>query len=599
MPAILPTPLPANLSGAGSSGSSAVITSPWDVVIGPYGFMLNNDPNTPLLRAGADYRSPYVNYSGAPGEQALGFWWPRTQYAWHGGAGNPTLDSLGSGDTSIALTRFDESAGVDVLTTLSQFSLLYDTDFITSVGATPTELVAVQDPTLGAIVVWGDGANLKYYNGSTTGTYQAVTAKTICTDGVKVYAVVGSQAIGYTSSTSTVMYTGLSGTALIRYAKQRLVLAQGQAMYELSLSASSASLPSAFFTHPNANWKWTDVAAGPGAIYASGYAGSTSAVYMFILNTSTGALPVLSSGITACELPDGEQALCLNTYLNLFIGIGTSVGLRVSSYNSDNSIILAPLTFNSMGPVYDIASWDRFFYTSCQMADNVDNCGLMRVDLSFPTDTNRYAYQMDIRANNSAPTGFSGVTGTTSAVIILNGLPVFIVPGAGLYAQSATRYVPTGYLTSSKMYFGMTDYKIFERGSFTMSGQGQVTMSTSVDSTTGFVSRAVGNAGLTSRVEANIGGLRGSFLKARFDLQRPTTTQTPVVLGYSMRALPSQAREDAWTLPLRVYDRVEGPYGETVHQSAISVVQGIANLVRFQTPVIFQTFFGEPGGDWQ
>lgn len=600
MPASLPTPLPANLSGSGTGGSSAVLTSPWDVVIGSYGFMLNNDPNTPLVRTGADYRSPYVNYSGAPGEQALGFWWPRTQYAWHGGAGNPTFDGLGSGDATIALTRFDTSAGIDVLTTLSQFSLLFDTDFVTSVGATPTEIVSLVDSSLGGLCIWGDGANLKRYNGSTVATWlAAVNPISICTDGVATYYVNSTGVSVISSSGGFAMYS-LSGHSryLIRFAKQRLILALDNSLYELVIgTAGPAALPTPFFTHPNPNWTWTDVAAGPGAIYASGSAGTTGAVYMFVLNTSTGALPVLSGGITACEMPDGETPLCLNTYLDLFIGIGTSEGLRVSSYNSDNSIILAPLTFDDMGPVLDITAWSRFFYTACQMADDDNNVGLMRVDLSFTTDSNRYAYQRDIRANNN-PAGFSGVTGTVSSVVMFNGSPVFLVPGAGMYAQSPTRYCSTGFLQSSKMYFGMTDYKIFERGSFTMSGQGEVTMSTSVDSETGFVTRAVGNAGLQSRVEANIGGQRGTFLKARFDLQRPTTTETPIVLGYSMRALPSQAREDAWTLPLRCYDRVEGPFGETVHQSAISVVNAVADLMRFQTPVIFQTFFGEPQDDW-
>lgn len=597
MPATLPTPLP-GVVGVGSSASTQLSSAPWDVVIGGYGFMLNNDPNTPFIRQGADYRSPYVNYTGAPGEQGIGFWWPRTQYAWQGGAGNPSFDSLGSGDASIALTRFYDSEGVDVFSTLSQFSLLKDTDSVVSVGANPTELVSLTDPSNGNILVWGDSTLLKQYNGTSVSTYQTYTAKSICTDGVAVYATDGSTVKKFTSTTSATLYTGLSGTKFtLRYAKQRLMLGIDNKLYELSTTASSAALPSVLFTHPNTAWIWTDICGGPGAIYACGYAGTAGAVYMFVLDTSTGALPVLSGGITACELPAGETPNAMRVYLDLFIGIGTSLGLRVNTFNADNSIVLAPLTTKNLGPVRCITTWDRFFYATCDNAGNNSVTGLVRVDLSTETDTNRYAYARDLQANSN-PSGFTGVTGQSMCVEMLNGLPAFLVASQALFYQSPTRYITTGYLQTSKMYFGMTDYKIFERGSFTMSGQGQVTMSTKADSITNLTTRVTGNASTQNRVETALGNERGSFLSTRFDLQRASTTMAPIVLGYSLRALPSQAREDAYVIPLRCYDEVENRFGETVHQSAITLVTEIANLMRFQTPVIFQTFFGEPVDDW-
>lgn len=605
MPAILPTPLPA-VVGIGTVASTAVPSAPWDVVIGGFGFMLNNDPNTPFIRTGADYRSPYVNYSGAPGEQALGFWWPRTQYAWQGGAGNPTFDGLGSGDPNIALTRYDDSVGVDPFTTLGQFSLLPDTNLSVAVGSSPTELVNVVDGSLGNILVWGDGSNIKYWNGSTSGNYAAATtALTLCADGVSVYAVVGSTVQRFGSSPGTA-YTGLSGTNfLLRYAKQRLILAENNVLYELANPAGTGqALPAQLFTHPNPNWVWTDITAGPGAIYACGFAGTQSAVYMFLLNTSTGALPVLSGGTVACELPDGESANAMLTYLDLFMGICTSRGVRVCAFNSDNSIILASLTMNGLGASRAICGWDRFLYVSCDNADVTPTAGLVRIDPSYPVDTNRYAYSRDLRAN-SAPSAYTGVVGATSAVCMYKGTPAFLVPGSGLFTQDATRLALAGFLQASKMLFGMTDYKIFQRGSWTMEGEGEVTLSTFADSTTGLVSRATGNAAVDNRIETNLGSQRGSALSVRFDLDRQTTTTGPIITGYSMRALPSQAREDAYTIPLRCYDRVENRYGETVFQNALDSVEGIAEIVRFQTPVILQTFIGEAPssdntqGDWR
>jgi hypothetical protein len=92
--------------GFGSSGFSSVLSSPFDVKIGDLEFMLAVGPENPLIRRGAEYRSQQVNFSGDPGETALGFWWQREQSTWHNGAGNPTFDGPGSGDPDIASGRY-------------------------------------------------------------------------------------------------------------------------------------------------------------------------------------------------------------------------------------------------------------------------------------------------------------------------------------------------------------------------------------------------------------------------------------------------------------------------------------------------------------
>jgi len=67
----------------------------------------------------------------------------------------------------------------------------------------------------------------------------------------------------YHNYTDQQFATGLAGTAVL---------------------ASNNTLP--IYAHPNSSWIWTGICEGPNAIYASGYVGDSSTVYLFSLDTS-------------------------------------------------------------------------------------------------------------------------------------------------------------------------------------------------------------------------------------------------------------------------------------------------------------------------
>lgn len=598
LPSLLPT-----LLGYGVGFTAPSDTEPWDVLLGGYRFMLAASVDNPFIRRGAPYRSDQINFSGEPGETALGFWWQRSQSTWHLGTGSPTFDGPGSGTPDIASARYADSYGIDPWTP-GEISLLHDTANIQTVISVPVGPVAADNAAGATFVYWSDQD--RFYQWSETGgvvvaTGAWTTITSMCSNGVSVYCSDNAQIIGFTPSGTFQYYTGLTGTRFcLRWAKQRLMFAQDASIYELSIAGPTAALPAPLFTHPNPSWVWTDIVAGPGAIYASGYAGSTSAVYKFVLSTS-GALPVLTAGITACELPDGEQALCLLTYLQLFIAIGTSRGLRVCSF-SDTDIALAPLTIENVGPVRDVMGWDRFLYTTCDDAGQ-GFAGLARVDLSSEVATSRYAWAPDVRANDDVA-GFGGVTGTVLGLVMWQDAandptPVFSVTGAGLYARHYQRLAQSGSLTSGRILFGMSDLKIFQRMSITTGGQGTVTFSTGTDSDTGDVARATIDTGARDRIEVDIGSTRGSTLTVGLALTRSSLFVGPKVLSWSAKALPSQPREEQFLVPLRCYDHVENGFGETSYDSAIEISDGIADLVRTQEPTTFQTFFGKSVDDWR
>lgn len=592
IPATIPT-----LVGLGVAGATQSQSEPFDVLLGGFKFMLDAGPENPLVRRGAQYRSDQINFSGDPGEQALGFWWQRSQDTWHYGTGAPTFDGVGAGDPQFASGRFADSYGVDPWTA-GELKLLRDTDRIAETTADVNPSIVTRTVTNQERLYWADGDAIMEWDG---GTVTSITDDWsnifgMCSDGSTLYVVTDAGKVhSYTAAgVEAELYTGISGSlAGLFFVKQRLILSVDNALYELDTSASSAALPTALYTHPSPSWLWSDVEQGPGAIYASGYAGTNSAVFKFVLD-GEGALPTLTAGITAVELPAGERALWLRAYLG-FIAISTSEGLRVCQFQ-DTDIILAPLTIEGVGAVGAVAGWDRFLY--CAIDDAGENvAGLARVDLSGEIAAGKFAWAKDARAN-SDPFGFSGDTGNAFAVCMFQGRPAFIVQDTGVYTVSADRYVRSGSLTSGRILFGMADFKVFQRASLTTGGQGTVALSTGTDSDTANVPRTSIDTTVRDRIEVDIGSTRGSTLTVGILLTRASTSQSPRLLSFSVKALPSQPREEQWIVPLRLYDRTENRFGEPQFQRSIDVLNDISDLVRFQRPTVFQTFFGEPDS-WQ
>jgi hypothetical protein len=585
VPSTIPTSLALEVSGGGTSQSE-----PFDVNLGGFKFMLAAGPESPLIRRGAPYRTEQVNFSGDPGELALGFWWQRSQDTWHFGAGNPTFDGPGSGDPTLAVGRFFTSEGMDVWVP-GEFRLLRDVDAVEAVASDAANLCVVNvgsDPG----VAWTEGSTVFLYsNGSVFSGAASGTLESMCSDGTNLYAVAGT--VIYKdppTGGSTDLYTsGVTGDAFVlRWAKSRLMLGMDNSIYQLDPSVSSAALPSPLYTHPNPDWVWTDIESGPGAIYASGFAGPNSAVFKFVLE-SDGALPTLSSGITACELPDGEQALSLKSYLLSFIGIGTSEGLRVCSF-VDTDISLAPLTYSD-SPVVDLASSSRFLYATTEDA-GTGACGLIRVDLSVLTDNGVYAWANDLRAN-SDPAGFTAVAGSPVGVAVIDNSPLFLVPGESLFEMASDRYAVSGSLTTGRILFGMSDPKVFQRLGFVGGGAGTVALYTGTDSGSASIFRTSIDMAVRNKIEVDIGSSKGSTLTLRFELTRATEDSSPSVESFQAKALPAQAREDQYILPLRCYDRTENRYGQTEWQRAITTLNAVSQMVRSQEPVTLQFFFGD------
>ena len=123
--------------------------------------------------------------------------------------------------------------------------------------------------------------------------------------------------------------------AVMEYTKERIVMCVNDKVYEFSTSATS--LPAAVYSHNDPDHIFTSITSSGAAIYIAGYSGIQSNIYKFTLSTA-GAMPTLTSAITAAELPVGEVAFRIYYYLG-YMAIGTSKGMRMADVNATDGSI--------------------------------------------------------------------------------------------------------------------------------------------------------------------------------------------------------------------------------------------------------------------
>ena len=450
-----------DLTGRGStSPTQATVSSnvAWDCSIGGLPFLFAVSDQYPMRRETADFRRQRVDSQRDVGEQSLdsGFW-IRSQSSWHYGAGLTSAEPLEVNDAE-ARFRFATSGGVDPWTP-GELRLLHDTEkLITDTGADPV-LIGVNTG-----VLYGQGTDLTYQ--PSTGSSAAVTwggsnAITSITSNGSQYFVCDNDKIykgTLPSSAGSAIYE-LSAAGLVRWVKQRLMVATGAAIHEVtdvSPAGAPAVLPTALYTHPVSGWVWTDFAEGPASIYAAGYAGDTSSIFNIGVTASTTAVE-LDQPVVVAELPRGETVKSLYSYIGSFLIVGTSKGVRVAAIQSDGSLSMGPLIVEIAGGSSDAVAVDRYVYVTgaadADAGNRVKRAGLFRIDLGQPLDSGqlRYAYAADL----TAP---AGTAGSATQVTLAGGRVWFAVDGAGLFREKST-YVAEGWLESGRIRLGTLEPK--------------------------------------------------------------------------------------------------------------------------------------------
>jgi len=605
--------IPYALSNPAGSQSYAGTGVAYDVAFGGYPFFLTTGDENPYRRVTAQYRKNQVDMSREPGEQTLTGWWLRSQSSFHLGQGIKFFEP--QQDESLRF-QYTFSKGLDVWTK-GQATLLKDVTAYSSVtnslqtNKRPYQAArSIRYSSKDAVLVWdgykidkveADGTVVSFVN-YTPGTDYPIYA--VCDDGTFAYWVTNKTGTNKlqvnkrpldSSSAATEMFTHASivvTNAAIEFTKERLVMAVNNSIYEFATSATV--LPTAVYSHPNASFTYTSITSSGAAIYLSGFNGIQSTIQKFTL-TTTGAMPTLTSAITAAELPVGEIVQKIYYYLG-YMAIGTNLGLRVADVSvSDGSIAYGPLIFNSEQPVYDVAGYDKYLWCTT----NVDgNPGVSRVDLGQQVGTQLvFAYAWDLYDPTrtgfyTSACAFLGNTDRLAFVTYNNG-----TTNGKVYIQAATRLAALGTMRVGFIRYNTLENKIFKF------------LQPRFDSTDGGLNiYSIASTG----AEAQIGTFdQGSeitqigipypatpqqYLGFKFEMSRSTTNTSagPLFTGYQVRVLPSIPRQRLIQYPVELYDSEMdkfnnpagyegGAYDRLLNMQAIENIGDLIKVEDFRT----------------
>ena len=449
---------------------------------------------------------------------------------------------------------------------------------ITGVPTTTTFTYAktASDVASTAVSPVGTGvADVIHFIDYISGTDYAVHA--ICDDGVYAYWVTNVLNAGTprlrvykklltddSSVSPTLMISANTITvdnAVMEYTKERIIMCVNDKVYEFSSSATT--LPTAVYSHNDPDHIYTSITSSGTAIYISGYSGIQSNIYKFTLTTA-GAMPTLTSAITAAELPVGEVVYKISYYLD-YMAIGTNQGVRIAQLSStDGSIAYGPLTVETDQPCYDFAFRDRYIWAATGVEGQA---GVIRLDLGQPTGTLVFAYAFDLY--DSADT--LGHYTTACAFLGETNRLAFCNAGNGsdgkVYIESATTLMATGYLRTGFVRYNTLELKIFKllqpRVDTTNGGINVF----SVDSEDTEYSLGTYSQG-TSVGEININYPQAAqeYLGFKFVFSRSTTNSAlgPLFTGYQIKALPAIPRQRLIQYPLFCFDHESDKFGNEV-----------------------------------
>lgn len=393
----------------------------YDCAIAGIPFLTAISDERPYQRATSPFRKQQFDSQRDPGEQSLSTWWLRSQSSFHAGEGILFYDPLANPySTTIASNsyRIKESYGVDIWTQ-GQVTLLHDvtqghitTHQINTNGRVGQHLRSITYNGTNGVLLH-DGYDIDRISVSGTVEHWVDNAAgqdkvySLCDDGKYAYWITNDSSTGKleidkklltaastTSPTPIAVTSSIAVTnAVIDYVKQRLVFTANNFVYEMPSSASNFNQATLVYTHPSTSFVFTSITESGTAIYIAGYEGIKSSIFKFALDSTTGAMPTLTSAITAAELPVGEVVNKIYEYLG-YMMIGTNKGIRVAAIGADGSLTYGPLIVELEHGCYDFAARDRFVW--CASGVSTIEPGLIRIDLSNEIETLRFAYANDL-----------------------------------------------------------------------------------------------------------------------------------------------------------------------------------------------------------
>ena len=562
--------IPDQLSGLGASiqANYALMDYAFDYAIAGIPFLSGTQDNRPYTERMAEIRKQQFDNFAEPGEQSLQGWWLRSQSTFTGGAGILYQDPDNDNQFNF---RFAESLGIDPWTA-GEVSLLRATEAGTQTAKTPLLVRGFVDGS-GVDAYWlvRDDELRKVTDASDVAVI-GITLDTIwdiTSSGLQYFIVVENGVKkGSDAGAPTTIYSGTyNSSAEIEFLKGRLILGHDNNVYQLVVSPAGApvALPTATYTHEDANWTWKSFTDGPTAIYAAGDSGTTSEIHKFAPTLSSTGVPELTwVGVTA-TMPAGERINTIYSYVGSFVGIATTKGFRVGEIDSNGDISYGPLLFEVTGGCEAIVGNDRFMWVGTTAQHDGDS-GLYRVDLGSAvqeqtTRAVRYAYARDIY--------YDGDDGHISSVTMFGASDrkVFTIEAFGPVKEAATNLVAAGYLETGRVRYNTEEPKLYKffsvRTPSPLQGNVSVTVLTESGGSVPHYTFTPTDGASTRDIGISAPTGPQNWIKLRFDF---TVGSNPafggVLNGWQIKALPGSIRQRVITQIFQLFDEETDKTGQ-------------------------------------
>jgi hypothetical protein len=435
----------------------------------------------------------------------------------------------------------------------------------------------------------------------------------ICDDGVYAYWVtnvlntgtprlrVYKKLLSDDSSVSPTLMISNNGitvtNAVMEYTKERIVMCVNDKVYEFSSTASA--LPTAVYTHNDPDHIFTSITSSGAAIYISGYSGIQSNIYKFTLSTA-GAMPTLTSAITAAELPVGEIVFKIAYYLGN-MAIGTSQGMRMADASQlDGSITYGALIFESDQPVYDFGFRDRYIWAASGVDGQV---GVTRVDMGQPLGNLQFPYAWDLYDPDDALAHYT----TACAFLGDTNRLAFCNAGNGddgaIYIESTSTLMAEGFLRTGYIRYNTLELKIFKLMQARIDTTNGGLLIDSIDYADNYFRIGTfAQEAIVPEININYPQAAQEYLGFQFTLTRSTTdtTKGPLFTGYQIKALPAIPRQRLIQYPLSCFDHESDHFGVEVgyegsaysRMSQLETIENAGDTIRVEDFRTGESFIG-------
>jgi hypothetical protein len=242
--------------------------------------------------------------------------------------------------------------------------------------------------------------------------------------------------------------------------------------------------------------------------------------------------------VTVLILPRGEILTSLYGYLGTFVMVGTSQGVRVAISDDNANLSYGPLIFETASPVYAFTARNEFVWAG--VAGEIGGySGLIRFNLGSPLSTGGYAYAKDVYAVET--------TGAIWSVATLpDGRKAFTVADSGLWIEDEEDLVESGQITTGIIRFDTFENKAWKRIRLRLDGVNSIIQTVQEGTTQQFdYDLAVAFGDVSAEAQFTF----------RLNRSIEDTTVGAVLLGYSVKALPTPTRARVLQIPIFCFDK--------------------------------------------